>query len=176
MQPYSSAKHKKRSSQHLLVSRLLERIPFLRQIQRTRERQLMVFFLGLFFVVIIRLFQLQILDHEKYASALINQHTKTTSVLAERGDIYAKDQAGNAVKLTENISLYDVAIDPTMIGYNEQNLLMKDRLIELLTPVVYKHLCQIYQMGNPTPEECIQHIESFTNQEILPKAPALFYF
>ncbi len=63
-----------------------------------------------------------------------------------------------------------------MIGYTSGGVFMKERLIELLTPVVYKHFCTIYQMENPTIEECIQHIESFTNKELLPKAPDLFYF
>ncbi|MBO4203995.1 hypothetical protein J5893_04200 [bacterium] len=63
-----------------------------------------------------------------------------------------------------------------MIGYTTSGVFMKDRLIELLTPVVYKHFCTIYGMDTPTPEECIQHIEVFTNKDLLPKAPELFYF
>lgn len=172
MQPYYSYKRKR----SLNIPNILKSLPFIRNISRTRENQLIVFFFCLFLIVIIRLFQLQIIDHEKYASALIKQHTSTTSVLANRGDIYAKDQAWNPVKLTENITLYDIAIDPTMIGYTTSGVFMKDRLIELLTPVVYKHFCTIYGMNTPTPEECIQHIEVFTNKDLLPKAPELFYF
>ncbi len=89
MQPYSVPKSKR----PLNISKIIDKIPFIRNISWTRENQLIFFFFLLFFIVIIRLFQLQIINHEKYASALINQHTRTTSVLADRGDIYAKDQA-----------------------------------------------------------------------------------
>lgn len=134
-----------------------------------------MFFL-LFLIILIRLFQLQIVNHTKYDTLLTNQHTRTTSTKAERGAIYALDKSGQPIKLTENMTLYDIAIDPTMIGLTTGDVLMKDRVIELLVPVLYRHFCEIYGMTKPSAEECVQHIEVFANKEILPKAPELFYY
>lgn len=123
-----------------------------------------------------RLFQLQVIDHPKYDNLLLRQHTRVTSTKAERWDIYAMDKSWQPVKLTENMTLYDIAIDPTMIGETESWNSMKPRVIQLLTPVVYKHFCELYGMTKVTPEQCIQHIESFSNQQLLPKLPQLFYY
>ncbi|MDR0607194.1 MAG: hypothetical protein LBG52_02320 [Candidatus Peribacteria bacterium] len=80
------------------------------------------------------------------------------------------------MKLTENISLYDIALDPTLVGLSTGGVSLKSRLIELLTPVVYKHLCIIYGMEQVSPEGCIKNVEIFANIEILPKMPQLFYY
>ena len=69
-----------------------------------------------------------------------------------------------------------MALDPREIGYNQNGKLMKDRLIELMAPIVYKHLCIVHWMENVTKEECIQNIESFANIKLLPEQPEIFYF
>ena len=119
---------------------------------------------------------MQILQHQKYNSELIKQSTSLASVKADRWDIYALDKSGQPVKLTENINLYDVAIDPREIWQGTWWVVMKDRFIELISPVVYKHLCIIHWMNEVSTEECIQNIESFANIELLPKKPDFFYF
>ena len=95
-----------------------------------------------------------------------------------RWDIYALDKTGQPVKLTENINLYDIALDPREIWYSTWWRLMKDRFIELISPVVYKHLCIIHWMDDIqwNKEECIKNIESFANIELLPKEPEIFYY
>ena len=52
----------------------------------------------------------------------------------------------------------------------------KERFIELISPIVYKHLCVIHWMENVSKEECIANIEAFSNIELLPKQPEFFYF
>jgi cell division protein FtsI/penicillin-binding protein 2 len=125
---------------------------------------------------VIKLFYLQIIQHQVYDGKLNIQHTRSTSVKANRGDIYALDKSGQPVKLTENMTLYDVALDPTLIGETTGGVSLKPRLIELMTPVVYKHLCTIHEMDEVTPEGCIQNIEAFAGIELLPKMPNLFYY
>ena len=132
----------------------------------------------MFLVIIIRLFYLQIIQHDNYNTELIKQSTSLASIKAERWDIYALDKTGQPVKLTENINLYDIAIDPREIWYSTGWVLMKNRLIELISPVVYKHLCIIHWMDDIQwdKEQCIKNIESFANIELLPKEPEIFYF
>lgn len=73
------------------------------------------------------------------------------------------------MKLTENITLYNVFVDPELIGD-------KDTFIELFTPVVYHHLCIINGFETPDKRDCIENIEKFTRKTLLPKAPDVFYF
>ena len=140
--------------------------------------QLASLFWVMFLVILIRLFYLQIIQHNNYNNELIKQSTSLASIKAERWDIYALDKTWQPVKLTENINLYDVAVDPREIWYNTGWKLMKDRFIELISPIVYKHLCVIHWMDDILwdTEQCIKNIESFANVELLPKEPEIFYY
>ena len=140
--------------------------------------QLASLFWAMFLVIIIRLFYIQIIQHNNYNTELIKQSTSLASIKAERWDIYALDKTWQPVKLTENINLYDIAIDPREIWYSTWGVLMKNRLIELISPVIYKHLCTIHWMNDIqwNKEECIKNIESFANIELLPREPEIFYF
>lgn len=157
------------------------KIPFLGNINFTKEAQLISLFSLLFLIIIIKLFSLQIIQHDDYSAELMKQSTSLASVNANRWDIYALDKTWQPVKLTENINLYDVAVDPREIGYKWW-VRQKERFIELITPVVYKHLCEIHWMDNidTTTEEgkkqCMSNIESFANIELLPKLPEFFYY
>ena len=62
----------------------------------------------LFFILVLRLFFVQIIHHKKYEDILNKQHFTQSSLQAERWDILAYDKAGNEVKLTENISMYNI--------------------------------------------------------------------
>ena len=53
---------------------------------------------------------------------------------------------------------------------------MKPRFIELIAPIIYKHLCEINGMKVPTKAECVKNVELFSNETLLPKKPDLFYF
>lgn len=127
------------------------------------------FFLFLFFLVFIRLFFLQIINHSYYDTLLNNQHISQSLLKAKRWNIFAYDKSWKPVQLTENISLYTVYADPKFIWD-------KSRFIDLLTPIVYKHLCEIYQMKQVNQEECIQNIEQYTDIDLLPKKPEFFYY
>jgi hypothetical protein len=87
---------------------------------------------------------------------------------ADRWDILAYDKAWNEVKLTENISMYNMYVDPKYIWD-------KELFINLITPVVYEHLCVLNWMDKVDKEWCVKNIEVFTNRDILPKAPEFFY-
>jgi len=149
---YYQKSHKKQHTLTEQLERRLRKIPFLGNISFSREVQLMGLFFLMFGVIVVRLFYLQVIQHTTYDAKLSNQHTRSTSVKANRGNIYAVDKSGQPVKLTENLSLYDVALDPTMIGLTTGGVSLKPRLIELLTPVVYQHLCVINGMEQVTPE------------------------
>ncbi len=91
-----------------------------------------------------------------------------SSLKANRWNILAYDKAWNEVKLTENISMYNVYVDPKYIWD-------KDLFIDLITPVVYTHLCELNWVKKVDKVWCIKNIETFTNRDILPKAPEFFY-
>lgn len=160
------------------ISFYLQKIPFVWNLNFSKEIQLISLFWAMFLVLIIRLFYLQIFQHEKYNTELIKQSTSLASIKAERWDIYALDKTWQPVKLTENINLYDIALDPREIWYNTGWILMKERFIDLISPIVYKHLCVIHWMDNIewNNEECIKNIESFANIELLPNEPEIFYY
>jgi len=158
------------------ITYYFHKIPFIGNLNFTKEMQLISLFCLLFGIILIRLFYLQIIQHNKYTTELMKQSTSLASVKAERWDIYALDKTWQPVKLTENINLYDIALDPREIWIDEHGNSVKPRLIELLTPIVYKHLCVIHWMEKVNTEWCIKNIESFTNTELLPKQPEIFYF
>ena len=160
------------------ISYYFHKIPFIWNLNFTKEIQLISLFWAMFIIIIIRLFYLQIIQHDNYNAELIKQSTSLASIHAERWDIYALDKTWQPVKLTENINLYDIALDPREIGYNTEWVLMKERFIELISPIIYKHLCIIHWMDNIEwdKEKCIQNIESFSNTELLPKLPEFFYY
>lgn len=53
---------------------------------------------------------------------------------------------------------------------------MKPRFIEIIAPVIYKHLCEINGMNPVSKAECVKNIELFAGISLLPKKPELFYF
>ena len=175
MPPYRKT-HKKSHTLEERFQYLLQQIPGLDKVVFTKEVRLMILFFLLFGIIVVRLFYLQVLQHQVYETKLNIQHTRSTSVKANRGDIYALDKSGQPVKLTENLTLYDVALDPTLIGNTAQGVSLKPRVIELLTPVVYQHLCVIYGMEQVDAEGCVRNIEVFAGIELLPKMPNLFYY
>ncbi|MCR5412176.1 MAG: hypothetical protein K6E76_04255 [Patescibacteria group bacterium] len=116
----------------------------------------------MFFLIFVRLFFIEIIKHNDYETLLNKQHISATSIKANRGDIYALNKSGKPVKLTENITLYDVAFDLTLIGVDTGGNSRVPKVIEYLTPVVYKHLCELNGMDTEvTKEECINNVELF---------------
>jgi len=151
------------------IQKKLDKIPFLNHIRVTREFYLLVFFGFLFFILFLRLFWLQIFNHSYYEDLLSRQHVSQSFLKAKRGNIYAYDKSGKPVQLTENITMYNIFVDPKFVWD-------KPRFIELLTPVIYSHLCEMYWMKQITKENCIKNLEIYAKKDILPKEPEFFYY
>ncbi|MCK9467303.1 MAG: penicillin-binding protein 2 [Candidatus Absconditabacterales bacterium] len=111
---------------------------------------------------------MQIINYKKYDDILNRQHMSQSFLKAERGNILAYDKSHNEVKLTENISMYNVFIDPKYIGD-------KERFIEIFWPVAYTHLCETNGMEKVDKIDCIKNLEIFAKKDLLPKTPEFFY-
>lgn len=135
----------------------------------TKEIWLFLFFVCLFLILIVRLFYIQVIQSKYYDARLSAQHVSQSNLAADRWHIYIYDKAWRAQQLTENILLYNVFVDPAFI-------VDKPQFIELITPIVYKHLCEINGMQVVEPVQCIKNIERFATTTILPKEPTFFYF
>ncbi|HMS91207.1 MAG TPA: penicillin-binding protein 2 [Candidatus Absconditabacterales bacterium] len=142
---------------------------FLKHIKVSKEFYLLCLFGFLFFILLLRLFYLQILQHNHYDTLLNQQHVSETSLKAKRGNIFADDKAEKHIQLTDNISMYNIFVDPKFIWD-------KERFIALITPVVYQHFCELYGMKEVTQLECIHNIEQFTQTQIIPPKPQFFYY
>lgn len=179
-------KKKHRSSFHWLW--FINNLPFINKLKTNKELNLIIFFCFLFLILIIRLFRLQVIKHKDYEIQLSKLHYKESLLDPERGNIFGKDKGGHPVQLTENITLYDLALDPQDLtvfpeerNQQTQELIsperpMKPRFIELIVPIIYKHLCEINGMSVPTKTECVKNVELFAWVDLLPKKPDLFYF
>ena len=73
----------------------------------------LVAWLSFAFILIIafRLFQLQVIDHQKYADMAEGEHLKQLTIPAKRGKIYALDR-GVPSELVMNTTVYTVFVDP----------------------------------------------------------------
>ena len=79
-------------------------------------------------VLILRLFQLQIIDYEYYQNKVIGNVQRTTTLKAERGEIYDTDMN----KLASNYTVYRVFISPRDIESEDQAKLIATGLAEIL--------------------------------------------
>jgi cell division protein FtsI (penicillin-binding protein 3) len=83
------------------------------------NRRLYVWYGILFFilgVIILRLFYLQIIRHDYYQKAALNDQQKQYTIAAERGIIQAH-QGGSVVPLVLNEKLYTLYADPTLVKH-----------------------------------------------------------
>ena len=142
---------------------------FLKFVRVTKDFYLLCFFGFLFLILILRLFYLQVINHTYYDTLLNQQHVSETSLQAKRGNIFADDKAEKHIQLTDNISMYNIFVDPKFIRD-------KEKFIDVITPVVYKHFCELYGMQQMTPLQCIKNIELFTQTQIIPPEPKFFYY
>jgi cell division protein FtsI/penicillin-binding protein 2 len=141
---------------------------FLKHIVVTKELYLLLFFLVLFLILFLRLFILQVVRHNHYDNLLNQQHVSETSLKAKRGNIFADDKAQKHIQLTDTISLYNLYVDPKFVRD-------KEAFINVITPSVYTHFCELYGMKEVTPMDCIKHLEIFTQKQLLPPTPQFFY-
>lgn len=142
---------------------------FLKYIKVTKDFYLLTFFWFLFLLLILRLFYIQIIQHNYYDTLLNQQHVSEISLKAKRGNIFADDKAEKHIQLTDNISMYNIFIDPKFVWD-------KEKVIDIISPVVYKHFCELYGMQETNILQCIKNIEQFTQTQIIPPKPQFFYY
>lgn len=81
------------------------------QLQKRRTKYL--FFVVVFasICMVLRLFQLQVLENKTYADAAKKQHWSENEIQPKRGNIYVKDIGGSLYPLATNIKLYKAYVD-----------------------------------------------------------------
>jgi len=154
-----------------LVAIFLQKIKFFYKIwfaKTSKEKKLIVFFWILFWIILIRVFYLQIIQKDYYDKMLISQHYTKSLLKAKRWNIFLIDRSWKEMKLTENLDLYNVYVDPKFVTN-------KSKLIEFISPIIYKHFCELNWLIKPTKEECIQNIEKYTDTAILPSDDKMFF-
>lgn len=165
----SMINHYRHRSVHDQIESRLHQFKVFQEVKVTREFYLLLFFVFLFLILISRLFYLQIIQHSEYDNLLNQQHISDSTLKAKRWDIYANEKSNNPVKLTDNITSYNVFVDPKFVRD-------KKKFIDIISPSIYKHLCEINGMTKTTPLECIENIEKFTETNLLPTIPEVFYY
>lgn len=83
-------------------------------ISGSRTRLLAVICVSIMVIFVIRLFYLQIIDHERYVSLANQEQLKRLVIPAARGEIYAMD-GKTPVKLVLNETVYTVFVDPQVV-------------------------------------------------------------
>ncbi|MEP6710282.1 MAG: penicillin-binding protein 2 [Candidatus Saccharibacteria bacterium] len=80
----------------------------------SRSYILAVTTLGIMAVFVVRLFYLQIIDHNRYVTLANQEQLKRLVIPAKRGEIYAMD-GSTPVKIVLNEAVYTVFVDPTLV-------------------------------------------------------------
>ena len=137
-----------------------------------REQKTLVFFCVLFCILVLRLFYVQIVQGDYYNDLLAQQNYRTSRLQAERGQIFVTDKAWTQLQLTQNVEYYTMFVDPKFV----MNADHKATLIDALTPIIYDHLCVINGLEEPTKEICIENIEQFTWEKLLPERDTFYTF
>jgi cell division protein FtsI/penicillin-binding protein 2 len=138
---------------------------------QTKEFVVIGFFAFILCIISLRLFYLQVVKQAHYEQEISQIHYKESTLQAERGHIYAMDKTGRPLKLTENITVYDLFVEP----HHLENQYNKDLFIDAIAPHIYKHLC-VKQIAVTFDENsCVENLEVFTNKKLLPEKPEFFY-
>jgi cell division protein FtsI/penicillin-binding protein 2 len=119
---------------------------------------------------LIKIFSLQLVNGSTYDNLLQQTHTLFGKLEATRGNIYVNDASQQQpIKLTENVTLYNVFVDPAFVKD-------KSRFITTITPLIYSHLCQINGFDKIDKEQCVMNLEKFTKETYLPVLPSVIYY
>ncbi len=81
------------------------------QTAHSRITKLRWFLYAVLAILVVRLFYIQIISHDKYIALAKNEQEKSLTIPAKRGEIYALDQ-GAPVRIVLNQSVYTVFVDP----------------------------------------------------------------
>ena len=65
--------------------------------------------------------------------------------------------------------MYNLVVDPKFVWD-------KERFIDIITPVIYQHLCELHGMEESTKTTCISNVQNFTTKTLLPQEPIFFYY
>ena len=126
---------------------------------RSRIIILMIFVFLVFSVIVVRLFQLQILRHSDYSTIAEEQHFGAIDLPARRGDIYVKDtHSGELSKLATNTTLDLLYVDP-LVADNKQTIASE------LTPILFPE--EEYKACLDDPDECFYDIKKEKSLENL---------
>jgi cell division protein FtsI/penicillin-binding protein 2 len=139
----------------------------LRKFFKTKEGHLFLFFGACFVIIVLRLFYLEVVQWDYYRDMLVNQHYTKSELRAKRGQIFVTDRSGKHLQLTENVPFFNLYVDPKFVND-------KARLIQVLTPIVYKHFCEIYGLQQPTLRQCAENIQEFSRTQLLPQKQGVF--
>ncbi len=93
-----------------------------------RSLIILLIFMACWCVLIFKLFELQIIDYDKYQNKVINNIQRYTTLKAERGEIYDS----NMTKLASNYTVYRVFISPRDIQGTGKAELIAKGLSEIL--------------------------------------------
>ena len=138
---------------------------------RSRIYMLMVVIFFIFALIILRLFQLQVVRHEMYTLAAKDQHMGKVELPAKRGDIYVKDtHSGELSKLATNTTLDLLYVDPN-VDFDEKKEKMtvqenRENIAGKLTPILFTK--SDYEVCKQAPKECFYDItvdESLTKDK-----------
>ncbi len=136
-----------------------------------KEFLIVLIFVFLFWIILIKTFTIQVIEWSSYQKLLDQNHNLSKTTIAQRWNIYVSDASQvQPLKLTENVTLYTMFIDPSLV-YDKQ------RLIQIMSPLLYVHFCQLYGFDVVDDKAaCIRNIEQFTTSTILPVAPVVDYY
>ncbi len=144
--------------------------PQLYRFMQTKEWQIVVIFMILLWTLLVRTFYIQVIQGDYYQALLNQNHSLSKTTAAKRWNIYVSDASqSQPLKLTENVTLYNIFVDPSLVWD-------KQRVISMLTPLIYIHLCQMNGFDTIDKEQCIKNVETFTKETIFPIAPVLYYY
>ena len=83
-------------------------------------------------IITVRLFQIQILEHDEWVAKANDQHTLLETITAKRGEIYMMDQ-GTPVPVVMNQTAYSVIIDPAVTDKEGIKNLLNDVAKDYIT-------------------------------------------
>ena len=94
-------------------------------------------------VIAVRLFFIQIIEHDAWVAKANDQHTMVETIVAKRGEIYMMD-GGNPVPVVLNQTTYSVIIDPTIANKDD----VKKALAENAKDYTSANLDEVYSNPN----------------------------
>lgn len=94
----------------------------------TRTLALIIAFMVLWIIIVIRLFVLQVINHEKYEANVIGNVERETDILANRGIIYDS----NMVQLATNETTWRIFVSPRDVEDSTQAALIASQLSTIL--------------------------------------------